>query len=174
MKKDQWKWLLSAAAFLALVLLLMYRSGNIGISELAMEREVKDWKKTEYRFLGETGRSLAVFLQFNEEKTDYDICVYRKRPHSLGWFFRYGNSTASVSGPCDGLYRLNVENSEEYILYGLNTTPVEWIEIEIAPDNQRIITLVDGRPFAYVMDKAWQVTIYGPGSTVLEPTDRTL
>lgn len=174
MKKDYRKWLLLAVGFLILVLRVMHCNGDIGISERKMEQELRGWKKPEYTFLGETGQSLAVFLQFNEEKTEYDICVYEKRPRSIGWFFRYGNSASSVSGPCDGLYRMNVENREEYILYGLNTTPVEWIEIQIAPDNQRIISLVDGRPFAYVMNKAWKVTVYGPGSVILETAERNL
>lgn len=157
---------------LLVVVFILHCSGNIGMSQRGMEQEVRDWKKLEYGFVGDIRQSMAVFLQYKEDKTEYDICIYAKRPRSIGWFFRYGGATSSISGPCDGLYQMNLENNGEYVLFGMNTTPVEWIEIEMAPDSQRIISLVDGRPFAYVMDRAWEVTVYGPGGVVLQPVER--
>ena len=170
--KKGWKYGLAIVLFLYVAVLFLYRNGDIGLSARGVEKEIEDWKKAEYGFLGDCGQTMAVVLQYSEDKTEYDTRIYAKRPNSIGWFFRYGGSTSSVSGPCDGLYRMNVENNKEYVLYGMNTTPVAWIEVEMAPDNQRIISLVDGRPFAYIMDRAWEVTVYGPGGVVLQPVER--
>lgn len=157
-----------------LLTLWAYRNGDIGMSEGAMLKENADSVQEGYAVTRKIGESMAVFLQYNEAQTECDVDIYVKRKHSVGWFFRYGGASASVSGPIDYVHKMEVEGNDEYALVIISPRTIDRIEVVMSEDSRKTITWETGEPFAYIMQQAWEVTIYGTDGQRMEPVERKL
>lgn len=160
-----------------LLTLLAYRNGDIGMSEEAMCREVAEhyrdgFAQHSYATTGDIGESMAVFLGYTPNRKDMDVDIYVKRKGSIGWFFRYSNSTTAATGQIDQVYRLELEGNEEYALICAGLETIDRIEIEISEDTRRTIRPEAGGMAAYIMKKGWLVTIYDIDGNVIEPDRR--
>jgi len=168
-------WVL-AVALILLGLFLGYLHGDIGMTEHAMREDHREYVKEGCAVYEDIGDTMAAFLDFNSETDDYDLDVYVKRENRLGWFFRYGGS----SGALDYLQQMSCEGNGEYVLCYLsagprgNTPAVSRIEVDKGSGTTVTITPERGRPFAYVMDRRWNVVVYAEDGTILEPIKRSM
>lgn len=146
-------------------LVLLRANHKIGISTQAMFRE-NEAAAQGWICRDSMGDSMAVFLQFSTAEEGADIDVYAKRQGTIGWFFRYGGTSA---GWMKNLEKLTLEGNSEYIL--LNRSDLTVSRIEIDKGNGTTVTIAPepGRPFAYVMDESWLVAVYGADGIVLQP-----
>lgn len=162
-----------------LLTLWAYRNGKIGMSEEAMRREMAEhyrdgFAQHSYATTGDMGENMAVFLGYTPNRKDMDVDIYVKRKGSIGWFFRYSNSTTAATGQIDRVLRLELEGNEEYALICAGLAAIDRIEIELSEDSRRIIRPEAGGMAAYIMKKGWLVTIYDINGNVIEPDGRGL
>ena len=144
---------------------IAYVRGDIGMSERAMCLENGDSMEPGDSFHSQIGQSMAVFLHYNLEENDHHLDIYVKREKSIGWHFRYGSA---VAGAQHYLKKLTLENNQEYVLAYLDPEhTVSQIEIEKDDGNSEVLTHLTGKPFAYVMDKRWDVTVYDGNGDIL-------
>lgn len=153
---------------------IAYFRGDIGITEQAMLKENADYVQDGYAVTRKIGDSMAVFLQYNRDQTECDVDIYVKRKGSIGWFFRYGGASASVSGPIDYVHRLQVEENDQYALVIVSPRIVDRVEIVMSDNARKTITWEPGEPFAYIMEQNWEVTIYGADGQRIEPVERNV
>ena len=169
-------------AVLTVILLILsalwigYVRGDVGMSERAMREDHRDYVKDECVVYEDIGDTMAVFLDYGAQGDVYDLDIYVKRKHSIGWFFRFGGS----SGALDYLIRMNCEDNAEYVLTylsagsGGNTPEAERIEVEKEDGTIMTIFPEAGTPFAYVMKHSWNVTVYGVDGSRLQPIERNM
>lgn len=172
MKKAIKRPLLLTAILLVLALLgIAYMRGDIGMSEKSMtEREMAELQE-ERSLYGGAGESMAVFLDFREDLTDIHMDVYVKRKGSIGWFFRYGHAS---DGPQNYLVQMNCEGNDEYVLMCLGADPAGHIEVEKDDSTRMTINPELGKPFAYVMNHKWNVTVYDKDGGMVIPHERNM
>lgn len=172
MKKYIKKPLLLTAILLILALLgVAYLRGDIGMSEKSMTELEMEELQEKRPLYGGAGESMAVFLDFKEDLTDIRVDVYVKRKGSIGWFFRYGSAS---DGPQDYLVQMNCEGNNEYVLMCLGTDPVSHIEVKKDDGTLMTINPELGKPFAYVMNHKWSVTVYDKDGSIVLPYERNM
>lgn len=162
-----------------LLTLWAYQNGDIGMSEEAMCREMAEcfrdgFAQPSYATTGDIGDTMAVFLGYTPDRKNMDVDIYVKRKGSIGWFFRYSNSTTAATGQIDRVCRLELEGNEEYALICAGLEAIDRIEIEISEDTCRTIRPEAGGMAAYIMKKGWLVTIYDVDGDVVEPDGSAL
>lgn len=161
-----------AVLLLLLGLWIAYVRGDIGMSERAMCLENGDSMEPGDSVQSQIGQSMAVFLHYNVEESDYDLDIYVKREKSIGWHFRYGSAAA---GAQHYLKKLTLENNQEYVLAYLDPEhTVSRIEIEKDDGNSEVLTHLTGKPFAYIMDKRWKVTVYDGNGEILRANEERM
>lgn len=147
-----------------------YRSGSIGMSENALRKENADYMEDGYTVASDIGESMAVFLQYTQDWKNMDVDVYVKRKGAIGWFFRFGGAYTAATGVLDVVYRLELEENQEYALVYMSPETVERIEVIVSEASTRTIYPEEGKPFAHIMEKGWLVTIYDTNGNVIEPS----
>ena len=153
-----------------------YVRGDIGLSEKTMCREAAQYMGDGDVSTCQIGETMAAFLHYNVEEDDYDIDIYVKRKGNIGWFFRF----SGASNALNYLQRLNCEGNSEYVLCYLSAGPqgnapeVSKIEIDEGNGTAVIITPEEGEPFAYVMDRRWNVVAYDGEGNIIQPVERKM
>ena len=170
------KWLVYGLFAFFVLTLYLYRSGDIGMSERAMQEENRDWGKDDYTVISDIGDTMAVYFQYNEDRTDVDCRIYVKRKGAIGWFFRYGGSAVPASGEIrdENVYRMGLEENEEYVLLGMNDGAIDRIEVITSEGSEKTICPEAGKPFAHVLKRTWEVTVYGADGQIIRSVERKM
>ena len=155
------------ALLLCLGLFGLYSRGDIGDSRDAMYRNVTASTKEGWHIADACGESVAGFLQYAEDLSDYEVKVYIKRDNAVGWFFRHGGS---VGDPYANVYEITLENHSESIWYSLNEVGVARIEID-SGDGVHTIETTPGEPFILVTDRSQSITLYDAGGNIVVPQE---
>ena len=162
---------------LAVILLILlglriaYVRGDIGMPEKAMYEQELEELQEERPLYGAIGDSMAVFLDYREDLTDIDVDIYVKRKYNIGWFFRYGQSG---DGPQDYLQKMNCDGNGEYVLLYLSADPVSHIEVDKGNGTTMTINPEQGKPFARVMKRSWNVVVYDEDGGIIRPVERNM
>lgn len=173
-KKEFPKWLVCGLAAFFVLALWMYRDGNIGLSERGMLKNYITYGQDGHSFVKDIGDNMAVFLSWNQDQTEMDVDIYVKRKGSIGWFFRYGGATSSVSGPIKFVSRMGLEGNREYALIYVSPEAIDRIEVVMGDDSRKTLYPEAGKPFAYILERGWEVTLYGADGQVIIPEERML
>lgn len=161
-----------------LILFCLYSRGDIGMSYDAMRKEL--YYSNDNSFFdpdggtacgaGSIGKSMAVFLHYKEDKSEFDSRVYAKRSDTIGWFFRYGGGSVIHA---NHVAKMTMEDNQEYVLLSMNSMGVSKIEINRG-DTVETVELKDGEPFAMVLDHSWEVVIYDVEGNIVKPIEKTI
>ena len=137
-------------ALIALFYFLHALNGVIGIPADKLEHDLhtvshvpEDWTVT-----GHTSDTVAAFISYPEDRSDYTCDLYVKRDgFSFGYFFRGGGSLCRFEEPVSGYI---VEGYQECAYFSLNEHHIAKVTVYTGT-SRRVFELDKDRPFAIVL-----------------------
>lgn len=139
---------------------LLYANGNIGIMEFGLESDIRSQQliPDDWQITGEASETMAAFIVYPENVSDYAFSVYVNYPGlSFGYFFRSGGALVGAEKSI-GEYR--VEGCRERAFISTNMPKVERLEIDDG-NSVRTVPIDSGKPFAIVVpDDAKNICFY--------------
>lgn len=141
---------------------------DIGVSESNIENDiqVQQYLPDDWITLGEISESMAAYISYSPDKSDYTYSLYINPPGlSVGYFFRAGGDLMGVGKYIQG-FALKEYNEIAFI--SMNELNVERVESE---KNNKIesLELDSDEPFAIVLPKeAGNITFYDKNDNVVD------
>jgi hypothetical protein len=153
------------AALMIAVILVLYFSGYIGISEANIEKDARasqtipeDWQVAK-----EATETITAMIFFPDDLSDHVYSIYVNRPGlSFGYFFRAGGSLGK------GVAEFRIEGYGERAFISMNEQQVNQIDIDDG-SSIRTVKIDSEKPFALILPvNTGNVTIYDINGDVIE------
>lgn len=141
-----------AGAILVCIVFIVFLCLNhdIGIPKSQFESDIRTSQRIDSDWIvdGNVSDTIAAFISYPRDMTDYTFSVYVNRPGlSFGYFFRGGGS---LLGAEDGIAECTVQGYNERAFISMNKQQVERLEIDDGNSIQ-VVDIDSGKPFSIVL-----------------------
>lgn len=158
------KYMIAIVTILVLVLLILIREGNIGVSKSNMEKDARKAHKIQdnWSTASSINDDFGAFLFYDEDLSDYTFSIYQKRSgFPYRYFFRYGGSMPDITEKI----RIFKYDGKGSIILSLNKMKVAKIEMYNGSQQNEVIVIDPDKPFSIIIPNGVRETriynIYG-------------
>lgn len=128
----------------------LYLNNDIGIPRSKVKSDVLLTRKIQNDWMteGVVSDTMAAYISYAGDKTDYTFSVYVNRPGlSFGYFFRGGGSISKVD---EYIAEYTVEGCKERAFVSMNKQEVDRLEMDDG-NSLQVIEIDSGKPFAIIL-----------------------
>ena len=172
---------LSAKTILSLAMLailfffgFLYINNDIGIQGSKIESDILSSQKIDddWHITGEVTNSMAAYISYPEDLSDYTFSVYVNRPGlSFGYFFRCGGGLGSVE---TSITEFTLDGYNERAFISMNQQRVNQLVLDNG-NSPQVIEIDSSKPFAIVLPvNAGALTFYTADGSIAEITEYSL
>jgi len=146
----------------------LYLNNDIGVQKSQLESDIRSSQKIKSDWIvdGTVSDTIAAFISYPRDMTDYTFFIYVNRPGlSFGYFFLGGGSLTGVE---TGIAEFTVKGYNEKAFISMNKQQVEHLEIDDG-DSIQVIDIDSRKPFAIVLPvNAGNIAFYDVNGNAIE------
>ena len=161
------KWIAGFLIGMILIWAILYFRQDIGIHPSQLEADIRSSQnvKDDWVVDGVVSDSIAAYISYPEDKSDYMFSVYVNRPGiSFGYFFRGGGRFSEMER---AITECIVEGYSERAFISMNRQKVAYVQI----DEATTIHISSDSPFVIILPiSAGAVTFYDLNGNAVEYT----
>ena len=166
--------LLGIAAAGVLFFGILYANNDIGRTAGSLEKDVRSSQKIKDDWIvdGSVSDSLAAYIAYSPDETDYSFSIYVNRPGlSFGYFFKVGGNVSAVS---EYIAEFSDELYGDRAFVSMNMQNVERLEIDNG-NGIEVIEIDSSKPFAVILPRnAGSIRFYDVNGNIVEAIRQSL
>jgi hypothetical protein len=155
-------------AVILIAILVLYSSGDIGITKANIEKDARVSQKISDDWQGAkaTTGTMSAMLFYSDDLEDHIFSIYVNRPGlSFGYFFREGGSILETQ---EDIEEILIEGYNERAFLSMNKQQVSKVEIGNG-NNIKVMEIDSEKPFAFIVPtNVGSINIYDINGNIIK------